>query len=266
MPEIQVNNTKLFYVKEGNGEETVFFSHGLLWSHKMFREQIDFLKIKYTVIAYDHRGQGKSQVSEGNYDMDLLTLDALALIDALVGKPVHFVGLSMGGFVGMRLAARYPGRIKSLILMETSEQPEPKENLLKYKLLNAIVRWFGVIPPVAKSVMKIMFAKSWLENPENKESFDYWMQELKSNHKSIAKSVEAVIYRKGVEEEIKKIICPTLIIVGDEDVATTPEKARFIQKSIPNSKMHLLHGAGHSSSIEKPDEINRLLSDWLAVH
>lgn len=264
MPEIQANNTKLFYIKEGNGEETVLFSHGLLWSHKMFREQIDFLKKKYTVIAYDHRGQGKSQVTEGSFDMDLLTLDALALIDALVGKPVHFVGLSMGGFVGMRLAARYPEKIKNLILLETSAQPEPMENHRKYKLLNGIVRWFGVITPVAKSVMKIMFAKSWLENPGKKESVDFWIKELKSNHKSITKSVEAVIYRNGVEEEIKKIVCPTLIIVGDEDVATTAEKARFIHKSIPNSKMLLLSGAGHSSSIEKPDEINRLLDDWLA--
>ena len=266
MPEIQVNNTKLFYIKEGNGEATVFLSHGLLWSHKMFREQIDFLKINHTVIAYDHRGQGKSQVPKGKVDMDLLTLDALALMDALVDKPVHFVGLSMGGFVGMRLAARYPGRIKSLILLESSAQPEPKENHRKYKFLNAIVRWFGVIQPVAKSVMKIMFAKSWLESPGNQGSVDFWIQELKSNRRTITKSVEAVIYRNGVEEEIKKIVCPTLIIVGDEDVATTPEKARFIQKSIPNAKMHLLSGAGHSSSIEKPDEINRLLSDWLAIH
>lgn len=232
----------------------------------MFRKQIDFLKTSYTVIAYDHRGQGKSQVTEGEDDMDLLTLDALALIDKLVGKPVHFVGLSMGGFVGMRLAARYPDRIKSLILMETSAQPEPKENHRKYKLLNAIVRWFGVVQPVAKSVMKIMFAKSWLESPGNQDPYDFWIQELKYNKRSITKSVEAVIYRKGVEEEIKKIVCPTLIIVGEEDVATTPEKARFIQKSIPNSKMHLLSAAGHSSSIEKPDEINRFLSDWLAVH
>jgi pimeloyl-ACP methyl ester carboxylesterase len=76
--------------------------------------------------------------------------------------------------------------------------------------------------------------------------------------------VEGVIYRKGVEEELGHITCPTLVIVGDEDVATTPEKAAFIQKGIKGSKLEFISGAGHSSCIEKPEEVNRLLVDWLA--
>ncbi len=263
MAEIQLSGTKLFYIKEGKGEETILFSHGLLWSHKMFKAQIDFLKMNYTVIAYDHRGQGQSEVSPGEYDIDLLTEDALEFIEKVAMKPVHFLGLSMGGFVGMRLAARYPETIKSLILLETSANPEPVENLPKYKFLNAIVKWLGVIPTVGKKVMKIMFAESWLKKAENQEAYKYWLKELRSNKKSVCKSVDAVIYRKGVEEEIRNIKCPTMVIVGDEDVATKPEKAKFIQMSIPNAELHILPGAGHSSSIEKPDEINRLLKDWL---
>lgn len=263
MPHIQLKNTNLFYIKEGEGKEVILFSHGLLWSHKMFEAQIHHLSKDYTVIAYDHRGQGQSEVSPGTYDMDMLALDALELIEKAVGQPVHFVGLSMGGFVGMRLAARYPDKIKSLTLLETSANPEPVENLPKYKFLNGVVKWFGVIPTVASSVMKIMFAESWLTNPQNKSDYKKWSKELQSNKKSITKSVEAVIYRKGVEEEIRHIKCPTMIVVGDEDVATKPEKAKFIQMSIPNAVLHILPGAGHSSSIEKPDEVNRLLSDWM---
>ncbi|MFC0262611.1 alpha/beta fold hydrolase [Fontibacter flavus] len=263
MPHIQLSQTKLFYIQEGSGPEIIVFAHGLLWSHKMFLDQIDFLKKEYTVIAYDHRGQGQSEVTSGAYDMELLTEDALELIDKLVGKPVHFVGLSMGGFVGMRLAARYPDRIKSLILLETSANPEPVENLPKYKFLNGIVKWVGVIPKVAKEVMKIMFAQSWLENPKNKEAYKTWVNELQSNKRTITKSVEAVIYRKGVEDEIRGIQCPTMVVVGDEDVATKPEKAKFIQMSIPEARLHMVPGAGHSSCIEKPDEINKLIGDWM---
>jgi 3-oxoadipate enol-lactonase len=263
MPHIQLDTTKLFYLQEGEGEEVIVLSHGLLWSHKMFQSQVDFLKQNYTVIAYDHRGQGQSEVTDGAIDLDLLTLDAKGLIDQLVGKSVHFVGLSMGGFVGMRLAARYPEKVKSLVLLETSASPEPVENLPKYKLLNGIVKWLGVIPTVAGSVMKIMFAQSWLENPKNMDAYKKWVKELQSNKKSITKSVEAVIYRKGIEEEIRKIKCPTMIVVGDEDVATKPEKAKFIQMSIPNSILHMVPGAGHSSAIEKPDEINRLIVNWM---
>jgi pimeloyl-ACP methyl ester carboxylesterase len=263
MAEVQLSTTKLFYIKEGRGQETIVFSHGLLWSHKMFEDQIDFLKKKYTIIAYDHRGQGQSEVTSGEYNIDMLTQDAAELIEKIVMKPIHFVGLSMGGFVGMRLAARYPEKIKSLILLETSANPEPVENLPKYKFLNAIVKWLGVIPTVAKRVMKIMFAESWLKNPQNKDDYKRWLNELKTNKKSISKSVEAVIYRKGVEEEIRNIQCPTMVVVGDEDVATKPEKAKFIQMSIPSAKLHIIPGAGHSSSIEKPDQINKLIMEWL---
>lgn len=264
MPHIQLKGSKLFYVSEGTGKETLVFSHGLLWSHKMFQDQIEFLKKHYRIIAYDHRGQGQSEVTEGSFDMDMLTEDAAELIGALAEGPVHFVGLSMGGFVGMRLAARYPEKIKSLILLETSANPEPVENLPKYKFLNGIVKWFGVITPVAKKVMPIMFAQSWLENPKNKAAYEYWIKELQSNKKSITKSVEAVIYRRGVEDELSLISCPTMIVVGDEDVATKPEKAKFIQMNIANATLHVVTGAGHSSCIEKPEVINQLISDWMS--
>jgi pimeloyl-ACP methyl ester carboxylesterase len=264
MPSIEVNGVKLFYQENGTGKETVVFSHGLLWSHRMFQAQVDFLSTDYRVIAYDHRGQGQSEV-KGPFDMDTVAADAAALIQQLCDGPVHFAGLSMGGFVGMRLAARYPQLIKSLILLETSANPEPVENLPKYKTLNGIVKWLGIIPPVAGKVMHIMFAESWLSNPANSDQVKHWKKELSSNKKSITGPVEGVIYRKGVEEELAKISCPTLILVGDEDVATKPEKAKFIQMGISGAKLHRIAGAGHSSCIEKPEEVNRLLSDWLST-
>ncbi|REG94412.1 alpha/beta fold hydrolase [Algoriphagus antarcticus] len=262
MPQINVNGVDIFYTEQGNGEETIVFSHGLLWSHKMFGAQIEFLQTRFRVIAYDHRGQGQSEVS-GPFDMDTLSEDAAELIKELCDGPVHFAGLSMGGFIGMRLASRFPELIKSLILMETSANAEPVENIPKYKTLNGIVKWVGIIPPVASKVMKIMFAESWLIDPLNSEKIDFWKSELKANKRNVTGAVDGVIYRKGIENELGGITCPTMVIVGDEDVATTPLKAKFIQMSIRKAKLHRIPGAGHSSCIEKPKEINRLIGDWL---
>jgi 3-oxoadipate enol-lactonase len=262
MPYIESNGVKLFYQEKGQGEDTIIFSHGLLWSHRMFAAQVEKLSQSYRIIAYDHRGQGQSEV-KGPFDMDTVAEDAAALIQKCCIGPIHFVGLSMGGFVGMRLAARYPHLLKSLILLETSANAEPVENLPKYKTLNGIVKWLGVIPPVSSKVMPIMFAESWLSDPANASSIKFWKKELSGNKKSITGPVEGVIYRKGVEDELSKIYCPTLIIVGDEDVATKPEKAKYIQMGIKKSRLHVLPGAGHSSCIEKPEEVNRLILDWL---
>lgn len=263
MPFIEANGVKLYFEETGSGQETIVFSHGLLWSHKMFADQVDFLSKRYRVIAYDHRGQGQSE-SKGPFDMDTVAEDAAALIENLNVGPVHFVGLSMGGFVGMRLAARRPDLIKSLALLETSANAEPVENLPKYKTLNGIVKWVGVISPVANKVMPIMFAQSWLSDKANSSKVSFWKKELMANKRSITGPVEGVIYRKGVEDELARISCPTLVIVGDEDVATKPEKAKFIQMSINHAKLHMVTGAGHSSCIEKPEIVNQLLSDWIA--
>lgn len=263
MPHIHIKDTAIFYEKYGDGPEVIIFAHGLLWSHKMFMKQINVLKYNYTCIAYDHRGQGSSEVGKRDISMYSLTEDAVELIDNLVGSPVHFVGLSMGGFVGMRLAARYPDKVKSLILIETSAQKEPSGNLPRYKLLNNIVKVAGV-PWVASKVMKILFGQSWLNDPGKKEEYSFWLKELKSNSKSITKSVEAVIHRSGVEDELSNINCPTLIIVGDEDTATTPEKAQFIQEGIVHSILKVIGKAGHSSSIEQGEIVTELLQQFLA--
>jgi len=265
MPTLTLRDVSLYYEEHGKGDETIVFSHGLLWSARMFEAQVTKFSEKYRVLAYDHRGQARSEV-KGPFDQDTLAEDAAELIRKLVGGPVHFIGLSMGGFVGMRLAARHPELIRSLILLETSAQAEPIENLPQYKLLNGIVRWFGIIPPVANKVMKIMFAKSWLANPANAQAISRWKKELSSNKKSITGPVEGVIYRKGVEEELGHITCPTLVIVGNEDVATTPAKAVFIQKGIKDSKLEYISGAGHSSCIEKPEEVNQVIWNWLDRH
>ncbi|MEK0442701.1 MAG: hypothetical protein RL403_1679 [Bacteroidota bacterium] len=139
MPYLSLPSLNIYYEEIGAGPETLVFSHGLLWSHRMFEAQVAELSKSFRVISYDHRGQGKSDV-KGPYDMDTVAADAAALIHSLVNGPVHFIGLSMGGFVGLRLAARHPELIQSLVLLETSANAEPLENLPQYKLLNGIVR------------------------------------------------------------------------------------------------------------------------------
>ncbi len=96
--------------------------------------------------------------------MDSLTADAEALIRDLGAAPCHFAGLSMGGFIGMRLAIHRPELLKSLILMDTSADPEPEQNKGPYRRMAFIGRWFG-FRPVIKPLTKIMFGQTFLNDP-----------------------------------------------------------------------------------------------------
>ena len=166
----------------------------------------------------------------------------------------------MGGFIGMRLAARNPHLLKSLILLDTSAEDEP--NKLKYTLLNTIVRFFGA-GPVTGAVMPIMFSQTFLNDPARREEKALWTKHMQSLPRNIVHSVNAVISRKGVTDEIGRIKLPTLIAVGKEDVATVPAKAERIHALIPGSELKYISGAGHSSAIEVAAQVNDMIRAFL---
>jgi 3-oxoadipate enol-lactonase len=262
MPYIAINGCDYYYELHDNplAKETVVFSHGLLWSGKMFWKQVDYLKNRYRIITYDHRGQGKSSVTDSGYDMDQLYLDAVALIENLHLGKVHFAGLSMGGIVGLRLAARRPDLLHSLIVMETSAEKEP--STFKYSALVNIVKVFGV-KIVAGPVMKIMFGAKFLNDKNRIEEKKLWVKELQKNSKKIIRAVNGVITRKGVEAELRNILCPVLILVGTQDKAAIPARAEFIHQHITHSQLRYIEGAGHSSSIEEPEQVNLCIEEFI---
>ena len=264
MPKLLVNGVELHYESAGRGPETVVFSHGLLMSGEMFHEQVRHLSGRYRVIAYDHRGQGRSEVSRRGYGMDDLAEDAAALIEGLGAAPCHFAGLSMGGFVGMRLAARQPELLRSLVLLETSAEPEAPANVPRYRTLNRAVRLLGA-RAVADKVMPILFGRTFLSDPAREALRAEWRGHLRGLRRSIHRAVTGVIERRGVVEELPRIALPTLVLVGDEDVATPLAKAERIQAGIPGARLVRIPAAGHSSSVENPAAVNAALDAFLGA-
>lgn len=264
MPTMRVNGATIAYEESGSGQETIVFAHGLLWDGYMFHKQIAALRDRYRCVTLDFRGQGKSEVTRDGYDMDTLTLDAAQLIERLGYAPVHFAGLSMGGFVAMRLAARRPELIRSLILMETSAEPEPTQNIPKYRMFYRVARIFGP-GAVASRVMPIMFGQKFMSDPARAAEREEWRRRASANHRvGIGRATEGVISRKGITEEISKITAPTLIVVGDQDVATVPARAQRIHELIPGSRLVVIPGAGHTSSIEEPEAVTAAIESFLA--
>jgi pimeloyl-ACP methyl ester carboxylesterase len=266
MPLVHVNGTDLFYEDTGPGStgETIVFSHGLLFSTLMWEPQMRHFRERYRCIAYDHRGQGRSAESTlFSIGMELVYDDALGVLDRLADGPVHFVGLSMGGFVGLRIAAREPARLRSLALFETSAEPEPSENVPKYILLAWLARVFG-IRLVADRVEPILFGRTFRTDPARASERRFWRARLIENRRTIHRAVRGVTDRLGIVDEIGSIRVPTLVAVGDEDVATVPAKAERIHRAIAGSRFARIPGAGHSASIEQPTRVNALLDEFYA--
>jgi 3-oxoadipate enol-lactonase len=266
MATIDVNGTTLYYEDTGPGStgQTIAFSHGLLWGTELFAPQIEALRGRYRCIAWDHRGQGRSAADyRQTIGMELVWQDAAMLLEALGAGRVHFCGLSMGGFVAMRMASRRPDLVRSLILLETSSDPEPIENVARYRLLTRVVRLLG--PRVVQSrTLPIMLGKSILADRSRRAEVARFA-ELMSRRKDVWRAVNGVIDRAGIHDELARITVPTLVLVGDEDVATPVPKAEKIVSAIRGASLAHIPRAGHSSSVEEPAAVNAAIGAFLTA-
>lgn len=257
MSTIKVNGVELFYKESGSGQETIVFSHGLLMDHTMFETQRAAFDGRYRVIAYDHRGQGQSADPGSSYDMDTVAADAAALIEALKAAPCHFAGLSMGGFVGMRLAARRPELVRTLTLMNTGAQKEAASSRLRYGFLAQLVKIVGTAPFTGIAV-KELFGKTTRSSadPAKQKMLKEWTAKLRSRPKHTAHALMGVMNRPEFSaQELAAIRCPTLIITGEDDTPQPPGNSEKLQAAIRNSRLVRISGCGHSSSLEAPQQV-----------
>ncbi len=263
MPIIELKNASCNYILEGQGQETIVFAHGLLWSHWMFNNQVAALKTNYRILAYDFRGQGGTTSKDGKYDMDSLFEDTVELIETLVGEPVIFAGLSMGAYVGIALAAKRPDLVKKLIIMEATTDAETMESISKYKMLNNMVKTVGYWP-VEKSIMGLMFGKTFLRDKSRSNQYDAFLSKLKENNRSlIVKATEGVITRTSTAYHLPNIQCQTLVLVGSEDVPCPVEKSEFLAQNIPKATLKIIEGAGHTGPLEEPEKYTEAIRGFI---
>lgn len=268
MPSLQVDGATVHYTDTGAPPDrpdapTIVFGHGLLFSGSMFDAQVTALRSRYRCVAIDWRGQGSSPPARRGYDMDTLTRDAVALIESLGVAPVHYVGLSMGGFVGQRLATRHAHLLRTLTLLDTSADREPPVSAVKEFAMAAVYPLIGV-RPLRSAVLPLMFGPTFRNDPASEPAIAEFMAQLAAcNRWAISKAVLGVVTRKPIYEELARIAMPTLVIVGADDAATRPDKARRIADRIPTARLEVVPDSGHSSTVEQPEIVTRLIETFV---
>lgn len=265
MPLVPIGDSELYYEEQGSGVPIVF-SHGLLWSGRMFAAQAAALSDRWRCITYDHRGQGRSATSPSPYDMDKLTDDAARLIDKLKAGPCHFVGLSMGGFVGLRLALRRPELLRSLTLIDTAADREPRLNVPKYAAMEWIAGKIGM-RFLVPSVMKIMFGRAFLRDRARAGLCAEQAAQLASlEHDRMKAALDSVTQRHAVASGLGSIKTPTLVLHGEDDRAIVLSRAQKMAEAIPGAQLVIVPRAGHTSTVEEPEAISRELRRFVEVH
>jgi long-chain acyl-CoA synthetase len=261
---ITVNGANLSVEEWGGGEESIVFAHGLLLSRRIFDHQLAALKDRYRCVAFDFRGHGRSAVTDDGYAVDELTEDAAALIRQLGLQPCHFVGHSLGAFVGLRLGARHPELVRSLVLLSASADPQPSLDVIRYRLLQALARRVG-IRPLVPTLMGVLFSQAFMRDPGRSIERETWRQ--LTGQLSLAgalRAVDGVLGRSSVRDELAAIAVPTLIVVGEQDPAAPLRMGERIHAGTRGSQL-LTVPAGHTSPVEQPDAVTAAIEHFLAT-
>jgi 3-oxoadipate enol-lactonase/4-carboxymuconolactone decarboxylase len=243
------------YVLEGPVLAPVLmFASSLGTTLEMWDAQADAFTDEFRVLRYDHRGHGGSPTPPGPYTVDELAGDALALLDALGIERVTFVGLSLGGAVGMTLALRAPERIERLALCCTSRRFGPSETWAERA---ATVRAEGV-EAVADAALE-----RWL-TPEAPAGLRERLGAMlvSTPAEGYASCAEA-IGGHDVRGQLGAVRAPALVVAGDGDPASPPEELEAIAEEIPGARLHVIEQARHLAVVERADEFNRLLRAFL---
>jgi pimeloyl-ACP methyl ester carboxylesterase len=185
------------------------------------------------------------------------------LIEALELAPCHFVGLSMGGFVGLRLAARHPALVRSLTLIDTAADGEPALNRPKYRAMATITRLAGY-RVLLGPIMKIMFGRAFLDDPARAaERREMEARLLALDPARIRFALEAVITRAPVTTLLREIRVPTLVVHGADDRAIRIARARALADGIAGASWVEIPRAGHTSTVEEPRAVNAAIQAFV---
>jgi 3-oxoadipate enol-lactonase len=265
LEEIGQTPPKLHVVRHGEvspTRPTLVFSHALGYDHTMWDAVIPAFTKNYAVIAYDHRGQGKSEKCATYFSIDALVDDAASVIlnevFAKGGGPVHFVGLSMGGMVAQGLAARYPHLAKSIVVANSAMFYDETAKALWRTRVDTVNR-------NGMSVVVDMLLSRWFQpsfRNANPPAIAEVTRILLANDARAYARACAAIAAIDFSKSNPMITCPTLVIAGAQDEATPPVLSDAIAASIPNARLTTVNAA-HISAVEVPQAFAELVANHL---
>lgn len=191
--------------------------------------------------------------------------DAAALMRELGRDQAVFIGLSQGGMAFMRTAFTDPDVVRALILLDTSAGPENPDSLPQYEMLReALVGDDDAArSQAADAAQAVLYGSTWSSrNPQELAHEKELM--LSHDRTGLNLACRAVFDRVDVSDRLGQIRAPTLVICGEDDVATPPEKARQLADGIEGAELVMVPEAGHHAPIENPRPVTEAIDGFLA--
>lgn len=262
---IKVAGTSLYVGDTGETSlEPVVCLHSLFLDSRMFDDLVEAAAGDFRMIRPDFRGQGRSSGT----DSDVVTMeqcagDIAAVLDRLGIAQSHIVVSSMGGDVGVRLAAYRPDLVKSMIFLGSSARAEPADQVDAYLAWIADVTRQGFTGERLDFLVQIMFGQSTRDSSEMKETVSFWTERMAQLSPTMGPAMTGVALRGDATDLLSNLRVPTLVISGEECPVRPPSWARELADGLHDTDLVMLPAVGHSPLIERPQIVIPKVLDFL---
>ena len=266
LPYASVGDIDIYYEIHGAPDAPPLVLIGGWASYRwIWFRQVPAFKEKYRCVVFDNRGAGKSSKPDYPYTIEMMAADTVGLMEALNIKDAHILGISMGGLIAQQIAISYPEKVRSLILSSTQfggRNYIPMDDKTM-ALLIALPTETISVEQAREMRYRATFSPEFLkENRSILAQIDEWAEKhptplFAQVHQSSATS------EFNSELKLNKITAPTLILHGDNDRAVPTKNGELLAERIPNSKLKIIKDAAHFVIIEKYEEFNTEVMNFI---
>jgi pimeloyl-ACP methyl ester carboxylesterase len=259
MPSITLDHAAIHYTERGSGKNCIVLVHGFPLDSRMWDQVLNDPPANTRVIAPDLPGFGKSS-TDRPFTMQSLAEDLNQFLSRINVNSCVLAGFSMGGYVALAYAKKFPKALRGLMLIDTRAEADSAEGKEKRNKMIQTVRSSGS-RAIAEAMLPNMVTKQHTSDPSIANPLRAMMESCQPT--TIEYALAAMREREDQTSFLPSIATPTLIIVGEEDPITPKSAAEAMNRGIPRSKLQVIPNAGHMSPMENPAEVDRAIRGFL---
>ena len=261
---IDTGALELWVDRRGQGPDVLLIA-GLGDPAEAWQFQLDGLKDRYRLTAFDNRGAGRAPLPKGPLSVASMADDAAELLRALEVPAAHVAGFSGGSVIAQELALRHPELVRSLVLVSTWARPDA--------YLRSVVsswRWMAEAAPSERAFLEAFFVWIYTPRAHADGTVDQIIEEAlafphKPSPEAIQRTIDAFVAHETADR-LQDIVAPTLVLAGARDICTPPRFGRVVAEGIPGARFEVLTEEAHQPFQEIPDEFNaRVDAFWREV-
>jgi pimeloyl-ACP methyl ester carboxylesterase len=244
---------RLAYRDQGQGQAIVFL-HAFPLDQTMWDEAAAALSRDRRVVTFDWPGFGQSPSTasdSASTGLDRMVADAIQLLDHLGLNQVDLCGLSMGGYVALALYRSFPERVRSLVLCDTKATADPPATREARREMAELVEREGTATLIPLMLPRLLGA-STRRRPKASLTDRIAGMIQRSDPEGVTHALDAMATRTATTDLLGSIQVPTLLIVGEEDIISTPEEMKEMAEAIPHARLQVIDQSGHLPNLEQP--------------